>query len=101
MSLLKCKDEMLDAPVEDKMAVKIILASLDEEYDGPITALEAWDEDKLTIHTLKKKLLEEFDRKTAGTSGHEHQGDRFNAAKCTQETECYVCKKRVTLSVNA
>lgn len=54
----------MDAALDDKTAVLVILASLNEEYDGLITALEAWDEDKLTIQAVKIKLLEEYARKT-------------------------------------
>lgn len=82
----------MEAPVDDKMAVKIILSSLNEDYDGLITALEAWDEGKLTMHALKQKLLEEFDRKVTGTGRRE--AERYNMAKRAQEDECFFCKKK-------
>ena len=39
-----------------------------EEYDVLITALEAWDENKLTLRAVKNKLIEEDDGKSIHTS---------------------------------
>ena len=57
----------MDATLEDKSAIHIILSSLNEDYDALITALEAWDEDKLTLHAVKMKLIEEFDRRSSAS----------------------------------
>ena len=48
---------------EEKYVKAIILASLNEDYDMLVTALEARDEDKLTVSDIKAKLLDEADRR--------------------------------------
>jgi hypothetical protein len=49
--------------LENDLAVSIILASLSSEYEPLITALEAWDEHRLTIEAVRAKLIEEYQRK--------------------------------------
>lgn len=48
---------------DNNMAVSIVLSSLNEEYEPLITALEAWDETRLTLHAVRSKLIEEWNRK--------------------------------------
>lgn len=45
------------------MSVSVVLASLNEEYDSIITALEAWDESRLTLEAVRAKLIEEWEKK--------------------------------------
>jgi gag-polypeptide of LTR copia-type len=45
------------------MSVCVMLASLDENYEPLITALEAWDSKKHTVEAVRAKLVEEFSRK--------------------------------------
>lgn len=45
------------------MSVSVVLASLNEEYDSIITALEAWDESRLTLEAVRAKLIEEYEKK--------------------------------------
>ena len=49
--------------LENDMAVVIVLASLNRDYEPLITALEAWDEKRLTLQAVRSKLIEEFQRK--------------------------------------
>ena len=55
----------MDATLDDKSAIHIILSSLNEDYDTLITALEAWEESKLTLHAVQMKLIEEYDRRSS------------------------------------
>lgn len=50
--------------LDNNMAVSIMLASLNADYEPLITALEAWDENRLTIQAVRAKLIEEWQRKT-------------------------------------
>lgn len=53
----------MNYPYKDIDAISIILASLNADYDNLITALEAWDDEKLTIETVKAKLVKEYERR--------------------------------------
>ena len=48
---------------DSKTSVAIVLSSLGSEYEPLITALEAWDENKLTLEAVRSKLIEEYSRK--------------------------------------
>lgn len=50
-------------PLQEEVAVNAILASVGEEYEGLVTAIEAWEEDRLTLDIVKSKLLDEWKRK--------------------------------------
>lgn len=58
-------DELIERgfAIEERMKIAIILSSLNEEYDTLITALEARDEDKMSIEDVKSKILDEGDRR--------------------------------------
>lgn len=62
-------DELADigSPLDDGIAVSVILASLNDDYDGIITAMEAWDEVRLTLGNVKAKLIEEYEKKNEKT----------------------------------
>lgn len=51
------------ADLTNEQVVSIMLASLNHEYESLITAIESWDETKLTMASVKSKLLEEYERK--------------------------------------
>lgn len=53
----------IGSPLDEGVAVSVILASLNNEYDGIITAMEAWDAARLTLVTVKAKLIEEYEKK--------------------------------------
>uniref|UniRef100_A0A336MT82 CSON006917 protein n=1 Tax=Culicoides sonorensis TaxID=179676 RepID=A0A336MT82_CULSO len=53
----------MNTALDKDVAVSVILASLNEEYDGLVTAMEAWDESRLNIVTVKAKLMEEYEKK--------------------------------------
>lgn len=50
--------------LDNGMSISIVLASLNREYEPLITALEAWDESRLTLQAVRAKLLEEYKRKS-------------------------------------
>lgn len=58
----------LGVKLDDKMQIFILLSSLNEEYDGLVTALEARDEANLTIEIVKMKLLDEYEKKKKVTN---------------------------------
>lgn len=61
----------MDAALNDRVSVSAILASLNEEYDNVVTAIEAWEQGRITIHAIKGKLIEEWEKRNAtdGASG--------------------------------
>lgn len=82
----------MDAALDDKSAVHILLSSLNEEYDALITALEAWDEGKLTLHAVKMKLIEEFDRRSSMSIDQENILE--NRGLRVKEIECHFCGEK-------
>lgn len=49
--------------LDNGMAIGVVLASLNSDYDPLITALEAWDESRLKLNAVRSKLIEEWRRK--------------------------------------
>ena len=87
----------LDYTLDDKYKKAIILASLNDDYDMLVTALEARDEDKLSIDDIKAKLLDESDRRK-----QKFEGESSTAMKVTRsnvkvnrksQVKCYACNK--------
>jgi gag-polypeptide of LTR copia-type len=50
----------MDVSFGNSVLVAIILASLGPEYDNIVTAIEGWDEKRLTISAVQSKLIEEY-----------------------------------------
>ena len=65
----ECND--IGAVIDDNLAVSVIFASLNSDYDALVTALEAWDDDRLTPSTVKGKLIEEWGKKDFNPHGDE------------------------------
>lgn len=57
----------MDAGLTCKVSVSVILASLNEEYEHLVTAIEAWDETRLTVQNVKAKLIDEWEKKSGGS----------------------------------
>lgn len=77
--------------------VSIMLASLNHEYEALITAIEAWEESKLTMAAVKSKLLEEFDRKKESSSHSTTElALKVNSMKFTPKygDECFFCGEK-------
>lgn len=53
----------LGSPLPKELAVSCVLASLNEDYSSITTAIEAWDEDRLTMKNVKSLLFEEYEKK--------------------------------------
>lgn len=81
--------------LDNEMSVSVMLASLNQDYEPLITALEAWDSTKLTIEAVRAKLVEEHSRKTA-----QARESSSVAMKSVQRQRgydqpvCYGCNKR-------
>ena len=73
------------------MSVSVILASLPSEYEPLITALEAWDENRLTIEAVRSKLLEEWKRKEQMKSGETSESALQSIRK---DITCLGCGKK-------
>lgn len=51
--------------IDDRVLVSFLLASLNEDYDALVTAIEAWPDNRLTSAIVKAKLLEEWRKKSS------------------------------------
>lgn len=96
--------DAIGAGLESELAVCVILASLNSTYEPLITALEAWDSDRLTLQAVRSKLLEEWRRKTEtneNPSGEtalasQQNGVRrdFGSSQKKDEKVCFGCGKK-------
>lgn len=59
----------MNAGVSDIVGVGMLLSGLNEEYDGLVTAIEAWDKERLTLVNVKAKLMDEW-MKRVDNEGH-------------------------------
>jgi len=95
--------------VSDQQVATLLLCGLPDEYETLITALEARDEDELTLEYVKNKLVDAYKRKkdseadstesrteSAMYSGkirpHSHMNNRHNRNKETRT--CFFCKRQ-------
>lgn len=76
----------MEKPMDDDMAVSVLLASLGEEYDSLVTGIESWNETRITFINVKSKLLEEWKKKTDAN-------DVGSALKVKPVFTCYNCKQ--------
>lgn len=103
----------MGAGFNEKVSIALMLSSLNNEYQSLVTALEAWDENRLTKDSVRAKLLDEWRRKSceAGVSGTQSgafrainrglENQRFNQGFVGQQHErsemkrgtrkCYNC----------
>jgi len=97
--------------VTDQQVATLLLCGLPDEYETLITALEAREEDELTLEYVKNKLVDAYKRKkdceadstelkteSAMYSGNmrpnNHMNNRHNHQNKERETRtCFVCKK--------
>ena len=95
--LLTCMDELNERGyvIENSLKVAIILTSLNEEYETLVMAMEARDEDKLSIEEVKSIILDEADRRK-----QKSENDLTTALKVTKvmtkkknkrSIKCYTC----------
>lgn len=54
----------MDFSLDETVAVSGILASVSKEYGGLVTALEAWDDSKINLKSVKNKLIDEWEKRT-------------------------------------
>lgn len=52
-----------DTPLQTITTLEITLGSVRKEYDNVVTAIEAWDEEGLTMKNVRAKLVKEYDKK--------------------------------------
>ena len=85
--------------IDEKYKKAIILASLNEDYDMLVTALEAREEDKLSIDDIKAKLLDESDRRKqkcereSSTALKITKGNHGTNKKKFQGIKCFNCNE--------
>uniref|UniRef100_A0A336JZE9 CSON008217 protein n=1 Tax=Culicoides sonorensis TaxID=179676 RepID=A0A336JZE9_CULSO len=81
------------ATLDNEVIVSIISASLNEEYDPLITAIEAWDSERLTESNVKSKLLDEWSRKKGSNDEVVDVEDVALKVQPKFEFTCYYCQK--------
>lgn len=84
--------------LDDDLVASAILASLSSEYDGLVTALEAWKESDLTPDNVKSKLLDEYDRRKEQTNQVQEQ--QLYKVNARSDVECYHCHKKGHIKKN-
>ena len=92
LNLLDSLGEM-DIVLGDSISVSVVLASLSEEYETLVTAIEAWDEGRLTLNAVRSKLLEEWEKHN-GASAQEKLDNPIDpvvAMKTKPVFTCYFC----------
>lgn len=55
--------EAIKDGISERDKISIIFSSLNSEYENLVTALEAWDDKKLTLNIVKGKLIDEWERR--------------------------------------
>lgn len=88
----------IGAGVEEPIAVCAVMRSVSDDYEGLVTALEAWEDERLTLSNVKAKLMEEYDRKRdrqeTETAFVVTVGEGFPPKKKRKPYfECYFCGK--------
>lgn len=73
--------------IDDKIVVSFMLASMNEDYEHLVTAIEAWSEDRLVPSIVKGKLIEEWRKKN--DSGMLGGAVAFQGA--VPKNLCYFC----------
>lgn len=81
----------------DEISVAIIFASLSAEYDNVITAMETWDDDKLTAEAVRSKLLDEWERQNERNQKTESamkvRQNEYSGRKDMRQLPCFNCRK--------
>lgn len=77
----------LDAALDNVVAVGMLLASLNDEYDGLITAMEAWDEQRITLTNVKAKLMDEWQKRSDIGQG----SARFSNVQTQRRAHIFTC----------
>lgn len=89
------KDLGIDIP--DVMFVALLLASVNDEYENLVTAIEAWPAERMVPSVVKAKLLEEWRKKVdkgrARSSGNVGNGAKEESAACLAKEigPCFHC----------
>lgn len=76
------------AKMEDLDIVCHLLLTLPKGYNFLVTAIETMDQDKITVDFVKSRLLDEFNKKNAGTSSEKVTPSAMNA-----NVTCYGCSQ--------
>lgn len=95
--------EEMSSQITKELAVYILLSSVGSEYETLITALEAWEEKRLTLQAVRMKILDEWRRKnnTVDSSGLFEAGESaLSSARGRDECMCYNCDKKGHISRN-
>ena len=54
----------LGDPVAEDRKITTILSSVEKEYGALTTAIMSWNRDRMTMHEVKERLVEEWEKKT-------------------------------------
>lgn len=92
--ITKYLDELHDMGEElkENIQLAIIMSSLNRDYDNLVTGLETWEDGKLKLHTVKSKLLEEWEKREAESSS-QTTGEARAADNRKKFLKCHLCGK--------
>jgi hypothetical protein len=82
----------MGASLPTDVSVNTILASLNDDYSSVVTAIEAWDETRLTMKNVKSILIEEYEKKGTQGSAEIMKVDSVQVDKY-KNMECGYCHK--------
>lgn len=72
----------MDAPLPDDIAVGVILTSVSKVHKNLVTAMGAWSDDRLTLQSVKAKLMEEHNKRQSSEAprgNFSESSQRFNS----------------------
>lgn len=72
----------MDNPLPDDIAVGVILTSVNKVHENLVTAMGAWSDDRLTLQSVKAKLMEEHNKRASSETkrgSFSESSQRFNS----------------------
>ncbi len=98
----KIFDQLADLgmDLEEVFRVVIILASLPDNYDTLVTALEARDEKDLTLSYVKSKLLDESSKNLQDSDSIQEKAFKIQGSRDHSKVICNYCKKEGHIKKN-
>lgn len=73
----------MDSPLPDDIAVGVLLTSVNKVYKNLVTAVGAWSDDRLTLQSVKAKLMEEDNKRRSS------EAQRGGASEISQRPNPY------------
>lgn len=83
----------IESALPEAISVTVILSSLGDEYDALVTAIEAWSDDRLTIESVKSKLIDEWEKRGSCSRSVSELSSGVNAMTVKNGFVCFECGK--------